>query len=234
MTTSDHQRRWHHADAIAQFSGKSAADFFRSETHFLDSIATDITNVLDVGCATGRFIELLRHYGVDPAYTGIDITPASLVRARTLYPHARFIEADALDCEIDETFTLVNATGVCQHEPRFERLIERMLGWSSRYVLFDVKFAKRDRHLVDVDCAYCGTDDRLYYIVLSPDRFFETLKRLPHIAAISAFGYETPTNARTIVPADIGPIVSAGILLEKGRSAQPALQIDLPKSLLAL
>jgi SAM-dependent methyltransferase len=233
MTDRDHQRRWHEADAVAQFSDKSASDFFRSETHFLARIAAGLDSVLDVGCAAGRFIELLRHYGADPDFTGIDISPASLMRARARYPGARFIEADALDCALDRTFTLVNATGVCQHEPRFEALIERMLAWSSRYVLFDVKLARRDRHLIDIERAYCGTGDRLYYIVLSPERLLDRMQALPGLAAISVFGYETLVNARTVVPEDLGPVVSAGILLEKGTADRPTLRVELPGFLAA-
>jgi len=234
MVPRDHHCRWDDKDAVEQFAHKSVGDFFRSETRFLKDIAGEIESVLDIGCAAGRFIELLAHYGIKPRFTGIDVSAASLRLARQAYPQALFIEADALECNLTKTYTLVNATGVCQHEPRFSALIPRMIDWSSRYVLFDVKFAALDEHLVDIERAYCGDVHRLYYILLSPTKFLGFLRRLPNLARISIYGYATPTNARTVVPQDIGTIVSAGVLLEKGGSVSPELSIELPEFLSAL
>jgi SAM-dependent methyltransferase len=224
----DHHRRWDAKEAVEQFANKTAADFFRSETHFLDQIHINIHSVLDIGCAAGRFIALLEHYGAGPAYIGIDVSAASLALARAAYPQATFIEADALDCRLEGRFDLVNATGVCQHEPRFEHLIQRMLEWSARYVLFDVKLAAVDRHLVDIDRAYCGGEDRLYYIVLSPALLLETLKELAGPSRIAIYGYQTPTNARTVVPVGLGPIASVGVLIDKTPQAVPAVEVELP------
>lgn len=228
---SDQHRRWDEADVIAQFAHKGVGDFFRSETHFLEKIAAGIESVLDVGCAAGRFIELLRHYGVEPGFTGVDVSAASLARARTAFPQVRFIEGDALDLALDATFDLVNATGVCQHEPRFETLIRRMVDWSARYVLFDVKLAAVDEHVIDIGRAYCGAPgSRLPYIVLAPRLFCDYLQSLSGIARISVYGYETPLNARTVIPKGVSPIVSAGVLLEKGHGAA-GLHLELPSAL---
>jgi SAM-dependent methyltransferase len=227
----DHQRRWDAAEAVDQFDRKSASDFFRSEKHFLDRIAKNVDSVLDVGCAAGRLLELFKHYGVEPVFTGIDVSTASLARARAAYPAARFIEGDAVDCTLDERFNLVNATGVLQHEPRFEDLIQRMLRWSSRYVLFDVKFARLDNHLVDIERAYSGGADRLYFIALAPSKFIKTLQQSAGSSAISIFGYETATNARTVVPADLGPIVSAGVLIDNSNSGSSSPHVELPSFL---
>jgi len=233
MTLRGDQKRWTEADAIEQFAHKTANDFFRSETYFLERIATEIDSVLDIGCAAGRMIELFARYGVKPRFTGIDLSPASIALARKNYPDSNFIDGDALDCEFGEPFALVNATGVFQHEQRFEALLDRMLYWSSRYVLFDVKLAAIDSHLIDIERSYCGGADRLFYIVLSPRQLLSKLRSLPGLSRISIYGYETPTNARTFVPGDLGPITSAGILLEKGPASAPELQVALPDSLSA-
>jgi len=229
----DYQQRWDDPDAVRQFSEKSVAQFFRSETYFLEAIAPDIDSVLDIGCAAGRFIELLRHYGVTAPYTGIDVSLASIDLGRANYPGTRFIGGDALDCELAETFRLVNATGVLQHEPRFDRMIDRMLQWSSRYVLFDVKFAAIADHIADMAVAYCGRSHRLHYILLSPTKFLAALRRRPEISRISIYGYETPLNDRTVVPHGVGPIVSAGVLLEKGGRRPAELKTELPAFLKA-
>ena len=224
----DYHRRWDDPDAVGQFADKSVEQFFRSEIHFIKDVAENIDSVLDIGCAAGRFIELLRHYGVTAPYTGIDISPVSIELARSNYPGARFICDDVLDCDLPETFTLVNATGVLQHDPRFELIIHRMLDWSARYVLFDVKFADIPDHIADIGVAYCGGTNRLHYIPLAPGKFLSRLRQYPDIVRISVYGYETPLNDRTVLPQAVGPIASAGILLEKGSRRPPEMHVELP------
>ncbi len=233
MPMRDHHRRWNEKDSVQRFSRKAAPDFFRSETHFLDRIAAELGSVLDVGCAAGRMMELLRHYGATPHFSGIDISDASVELAKRSYPECTFVVENALEWETDERFDLVNATGVCQHEPKFEKLIERMTEWSDRYVLFDVKLSRLSEHLIDIDRAYCGGHDRLYYIVLALPRLLDLLTTLPGVSSISIFGYETKANDRTVLPATLKPLVSAGVLLTKSdrRGAEPVIESDLPGSL---
>jgi len=231
MMMRDYHRRWDDPETVGQFADKSVGQFFRSETHFLKDIAENIDSVLDVGCAAGRFLDLLKHYRVAAPFTGIDVSPVSIALARKNYPQARFICEDALDCDLAGTFTLVNATGVLQHDPRFEAIIRRMLNWSARYVLFDVKFAAIADHIADIGVAYCGGAHRLHYIPLAPAKFLATLKKHADIARISFYGYETPLNDRTFLPEGIGPIASAGVLLEKGNRRLPELRIELPEFL---
>jgi SAM-dependent methyltransferase len=224
----DFHRRWEEPDVVGQFADKSIGQFFRSEIHFLNEIATDIESVLDVGCAAGRFIELLRHYRVTAPFTGIDVSSTSIELARSNYPRARFICGDALECDLTGSYSLVNATGVLQHDPRFESIIGRMLDWSSRYVLFDVKFADIADHITDIALAYCGGIHRAHYILLAPAKFLGWLGKRGGISRISVYGYQTPLNDRTVIPKDAGPVVSAGILLEKGDRRPPELRIELP------
>lgn len=230
MSGTDHYRRWSDRDSVEDFAHKTATDFFRSETRFLDDIAREVGSVLDVGCAAGRFIELLHRYSSVANYLGIDLSAASVERGRADYPDAEFVLGNALDVEPGRTFDLVNATGVCQHEPRFEDLIGRMVGWSRRYVLFDVKLAAIEQHLVDLERAYCGREHRLYYILLALPRLLDFLSTIPDIARIRVFGYATPLNNRTILPPDVGTVYSAGVFLEKGRSGDdaPEAEIDIP------
>ena len=226
--THDPYRRWDDADAVARFAGKTSADFFRTETHFLSPIAHELESVLDIGCASGRFVDLLASLGAHPAYTGIDISPGQLASARRLYPHAAFHLGNALDLDLEGGFDLVNATGVMQHEPRFAALIARMVGWSRRWVLFDVKFAPVGEDIVDTARAHAGTPEHpLYFNILSATGFLERLCRLEGIARASVYGYETPPNLSTTLPPEATMLVSAGVLLERG-PAPVVLEHDLP------
>jgi len=225
-----HYRRWEDDGAVRMFANKGADDFFASERRFLADIHPDIDTVLDVGCASGRFIELLRSYRAQFGFTGIDLGANNVANAKRLYPDARFIEGNALDLDLDETFDLVNATGVMQHEPAFEALIERMIAWSRRYVLFDVKLGGVSEHLADLERAYSGSADHpLYFVVLAWPLFRAFLKSQPGIKSIAVYGYEAPPRFANL-PDGIGPIIAAGVLIEKGDAGGngPAFTIDLP------
>lgn len=208
--------RWSEEDCVRVFAEKRVDGFYESETRFLKSILSNVRSVLDVGCASGRFIDLLKSFGIDPDYVGIDIGAENVGNARRLYPGYEFFQANALDFEPPSTFDLVNATGVCQHEPSFEELIRRMLSWSERFVLFDVKFAAIDDHLVDLSASYTGSEkNRLYYILLNYRKFRQFLVSLSGVGRVAIYGYETPVSARAVVPASVGPVVSAGIMLDR-------------------
>lgn len=219
MTGSDldpHYRRWNQDDIVDRFAGKGAADFFDSETRLLKPIAPAIQSVIDIGCASGRFVELLATLGATPRYTGLDLSIASVNRARALYPSHEFHCVNALTFEPENPADLVNATGVMQHEPHFDALLDRMISWSRRHVLFDIKLAAMSDHLADIERAYIASDPPMYFVVLSADRFLREIAERRDIRRAEIFGYETPRNANAVLPPEIGPLVSAGVLLETG------------------
>jgi SAM-dependent methyltransferase len=224
--TNDHYRRWSEPDCVRAFAQKTVEGFFESETRILKEILPNVRSVLDVGCASGRFLDLLRSYGLDPDYMGIDLSAESVRNARALYPSKVFAHANALDYVPERCFDLVNATGVCQHEPCFEALIDRMLDWSTRYVLFDVKLAVIGSHIIDRAKSFAGSDEnRLYFNLLNYSALLAFLRARSGIKRIEVYGYESPLNPRTTVPVHVRRIVSAGILMEKGGGAETEADI---------
>lgn len=218
-----HYERWSEDECVRTFAAKTVAEFFESERTLLRAILPGVRSVLDVGCASGRYVDLLLSLRPELAgsleFRGIDISAENVRRAREFYPQYEFQTANALDYEPGRRFDLVNATGVCQHEPRFERLIQRMADWSDKHVLFDVKFAAVDEHVADLTRSFTGsTSNRLYFVLLNYARFIEFLQGLQDVASVRVFGYETPVNRRTTVPEGIASIISAGVLLTKGRA----------------
>jgi SAM-dependent methyltransferase len=189
----DRVTAWNDSAYVEKFAHKEAKDFFPSERHFLASLGPGISSVLDIGCSSGRFLELLHTNRLDVAYTGIDISERAIQSACALYPEATFHAGDALNLSLGGAYDLVNATGVFQHEPRFEGLLDRMIDWSSRYVLFDVKLAALDSHLVDIDKAHSTIGgNRVPFIILNTESFLEYLAKRDGLSGISIFGYETP------------------------------------------
>jgi ubiquinone/menaquinone biosynthesis C-methylase UbiE len=68
--------------------------------------APDAESLLDVGCGTGRHLELLRErYRVE----GLDINPVMLEAARERCPGVEFHEADMADFSLDNRFDVVTS-----------------------------------------------------------------------------------------------------------------------------
>jgi hypothetical protein len=218
-------KNWHQPESVQRFASKNAGDFFRSENYFLEQIGSEINSVLDVGCASGCFIELIRQYSKNCQYTGIDLVQESIEIGRKIYSDADFYVASGLEFETDKRFDLVNATGVFQHEPDFTSLLQNMIQWSDKYVLFDIKVSSIKEHLVDISKAFCESgNDRMYFNVLSWSLFCEQILQLEGIESVSVLGYETKPNKATTVPESILPFASMGVLLRKGKG-KPVLTV---------
>ena len=229
----EHYRRWQDPDLVERFASKGVEEFFQTETRFLEGHGREISSVLDIGCASGRMLELLTRYTAKQDYTGVDIIPENIERAQQLYPEAQFHLGNALDFYPGRRYDLVNATGVCQHEPRFEALIGHMLSLSDRYVMFDVKLAHVGDHVIDMKRSFCAVgENRLYFVLLSLRPFLEFLRDLPNVAEIDVFGYETPPSRATRLPSDVERIVSAGVYLVRGNAPVPEIRVKLPEWLL--
>lgn len=89
-------------DALYSFKDYGAA--VREIRRFLDQEAPQAKRLLDVGCGTGRHLELLRErYDVE----GLDLNPAMLEVARERCPGVTFHEADMADFSLDGRFDVV-------------------------------------------------------------------------------------------------------------------------------
>lgn len=217
----EHYNRWAEEECIQSFNNKKIEEFFETETYFLQQIKSDIHAVLDIGCASGYFMNLLRKDIPEIDFTGLDIVPQSIENAKNKFPGGQFFLSNALEFNIDKTYNLVNATGVVQHEPQFKKLIQKMYALSNHYVLFDCKLAAIQENIVDINISYCGSvSNRMYYNIFNFSKLIDFLKTLPCLKTVKAFGYTTKLNDRTVVPEAAQPIVSAGVLLEKDSAGQ--------------
>ncbi|EKD98678.1 MAG: hypothetical protein ACD_23C00315G0004 [uncultured bacterium] len=225
----DHYLRWRDPDLIDKFNSKEASKFFPSEKKFLTQINGDIASVLDIGCASGRYIDLLRLYINKFQYTGIDIVEQNIQIARSKFPEHKFVAGNALDVKLKDKFDLVNATGVIQHEPKFQDLIRKMVDWSNKYIIFDLKLANIEGYISDRQRAYTQyNSNRLYFIICSLQWLTDFLEGLPGIEKTFLYGYLTPTNKNVKLPSHVTKIISTGVLLEKGIGQVKNTYLELP------
>jgi SAM-dependent methyltransferase len=95
--------RAHYIPLLEEFGGSSrAVDYHHSGNHlarFLILAGIDDINdasILDVGCGVGHFAKWLMENGFEGEYTGVDLLPEMVERARELNPGMRFETCDIL------------------------------------------------------------------------------------------------------------------------------------------
>ena len=85
-----------------EWSNQSAIDFYYQNRHeisdlypsekvFLPRVLFPGAKVLDVGCASGGFYNIMRSFEPHIEYTGIDLSEKAVELAVARYPEARFV-----------------------------------------------------------------------------------------------------------------------------------------------
>ena len=198
---NSYYNRWFQKDCINQFSSKNFNDFFKSEIELLKLIDIKINSVLDIGCASGRYYEVIKKYFPKFSFDGIDIVPEQIVVAKKNYPECSFKCANILSIKKIEKYDLINSTGVIQHEPNFNDLISLIINHSKKYALFDLKLIKSEKDISDINISFCGDhNNKLLYNLLSFKKLYNNFHDLNYVSDIFFYGYKTNLNSRTIVP----------------------------------
>ena len=224
---SDYYQRWFQEEVIDQFSDKKYENFFKSEINLLNLINTKISSVLDIGCASGRYYELVKKYFPKSSFSGIDIVEKQILAAKNNYPNCFFKCANVLKIKKIKKYDLVNATGVVQHEPEYNKLINLIINKSNHYALFDLKVIKSIKDISDIKESYCGDiNNQLLYNLIGFEKFYNYLLNLNYVSDIYLYGYETKINSRTVVPKEIKNIYSCGVLIKKSKNEYNVININ--------
>ena len=190
--------------------------------------------VLDVGCASGGFFNIMRTLEPTVDYTGIDIAGPAVNLARQTYPDARFEVADGVTIPfVDGTFDLVHCTSVLVIEPRYQEVWEEMYRVSSRFVLADMRLLKdiagqegfQDSHYrIQFDAQ--DQEGTVPYVVSDADKVINCLLNLdPRPRALRGTGYfhEVSNMADT----RYSQVCMSILLVEKGNSKTTRTVLDL-------
>ena len=94
-------------------------------------------SLLEIGCSTGYYSEVLRWKGVKASYQGCDFSPAFIRLARQIYPSIRFDVEDATRLRYGASSFDIVVSGCCLlHIAEYESAISEAARVSREFVVF--------------------------------------------------------------------------------------------------
>ena len=190
--------------------------------------------VLDIGCASGGFFNIMRSMEPTIDYVGMDIVEAAVELARNRYPEARFMLADGFEIPFDDgTFDVVHCTSVLNNEPRYQELLPEMYRVSNRFVLTDMRLLKdlaanggSGPFYYDIKFEGDSQEATVPYVVNDADEVVNYLLGLePQPQALRATGYFHTVSPMARIP--FSDVCMAILLIQKGNSATDKTLLDI-------
>ena len=171
------------------------SDLYPSEKVFLPRVLFPGVKVLDVGCASGGFFNIMRSIEPDIEYTGIDLSERAVELARERYPEAMFKVTEGFDLPFeDNTFDVVHCTSVFNNEPNYQAMLKEMYRVSSRFVIADIRLLKgigsQQNSIYNIQFAGDAVEATVPYVVNDADEVASFILRLdPKPKALRGTGY---------------------------------------------
>jgi SAM-dependent methyltransferase len=219
---AEEQRVWKSDETLAFYRQRrrSPTELYRSERFFLPDILRQVRSVIDIGCAAGGFLGIMRSFNPSLRYVGMDITPDLIEIARREYPDGEFYIGDGIHFPFPPgSFDLAHSSGVLHLNSRYRDILQAMWQQTGRYLLCDLRLTPGP--------AFTGTmsEPTLPYHVLNIDATLNFLKTLnPAPGLIRAKGYSHPAAPAARLPQQ--DIIMACFLLEKRAEPRPIMEID--------
>ena len=201
---------------------------------FLPRVLFPGAKVLDVGCASGGFYNIMRSFEPHIEYTGIDISETAIELARQIYPDVRFQVTDGINIPFeDNTFDLVHCTSVLVNDPRYKEIVKELYRVSNRFVLVDIRLLKDMESGLDFEQSFYKiqydsevAEGTVPYVVSDADEVANYMLRLvPKPQALRGTGYFHQVAKEAETP--FAEVCMTIFLLQKGNAETQATQVDL-------
>lgn len=180
-------------------------DVYPSEWFFIKEILHNGMSILDIGCAQGGFANVFQHYLADFDYTGVDISPKMVERAKIRYPEHTFYHVGEEDYSIlaNRSYDLVLTLGILHLHESWRDTIKVAWKHCKKTLILDFRETelptledkKRSYFTMEV---HNGEDDenlRLPYIILNTSDALKSIKELcPGFKKIACYGYTHPVS----------------------------------------
>lgn len=121
----------------AMYRGKTRRDFAVA-AECLRIIGIDNPTILEIGCGSGYYWEVLSHLYRGPLrYVGLDYSEAMVTVAREEYPQITFIVADALAMPFaDDSLDIAWSGTILMHLPEYDKAISSTCRVARRFCVF--------------------------------------------------------------------------------------------------
>ena len=232
----DSAKAWSQSSAVDYYAQyrQNVSELYPSERVFLPRVLFPGVKVLDLGCASGGFFNIMRTLEPTIDYTGIDIAEPSIDTARQKYPEAKFLVTNGLQIPFnDNEFDLVHCTGVLVIEPRYREILKEMYRVSNRFVLADMRLLKNAEVAADQERSYYKIQFEgeyegatVPYVVSDADQVVNSILTLePRPQALRGTGYFHAVSAMARTPHK--EVCMTIFLIQKGRPDTTSTEMDL-------
>ena len=215
-------KEWSNQSAIDYYSENrhEISDLYPSETIFLPRVLFPGAKVLDVGCASGGFFNIMRSYEAHIEYTGVDLSERAVELAKERYPEATFIVTEGFELVFaNNTFDVVHCTSVFNNEPNYQAMLQEMYRVSNRFVLMDIRLLKgigrQAESVYNIQFNSEGVEAKVPYVVNDADEVANFVLQLdPKPKALRGTGYFHQVAKEAETPHD--EVCMSLFLIQKG------------------
>ena len=226
-------KEWSNQSAIDYYSENrhEISDLYPSETIFLPRVLFPGAKVLDVGCASGGFFNIMRSYEPHIEYTGVDLSERAVELAKERYPEATFIVTEGFELVFaNNTFDVVHCTSVFNNEPNYQAMLQEMYRVSNRFVLMDIRLLKgigrQAESAYNIQFNSEGVEAKVPYVVNDADEVANFVLQLdPKPKALRGTGYFHQVAKEAETPHD--EVCMSLFLIQKGDQRVEQTTIDL-------
>ena len=226
-------KEWSNQSAIDYYyeNRHEISDLYPSETIFLPRVLFPGAKVLDVGCASGGFFNIMRSYEPHIEYTGVDLSERAVELAKERYPEATFIVTEGFELFFaNNTFDVVHCTSVFNNEPNYQAMLQEMYRVSSRFVLVDIRLLKgigrQAESVYNIQFNSEGVEAKVPYVVNDADEVANFVLQLdPKPKALRGTGYFHQVAKEAETPYD--EVCMSLFLIQKGDQRVEQTTIDL-------
>ena len=226
-------KEWSNQSAIDYYSENrhEISDLYPSETIFLPRVLFPGAKVLDVGCASGGFFNIMRSYEAHIEYTGVDLSERAVELAKERYPEATFIVTEGFELVFaNNTFDVVHCTSVFNNEPNYQAMLREMYRVSNRFVLMDIRLLKgigrQAESVYNIQFNSEGVEAKVPYVVNDADEVANFVLQLdPKPKALRGTGYFHQVAKEAETPHD--EVCMSLFLIQKGDQRVEQTTIDL-------
>jgi SAM-dependent methyltransferase len=212
MSGAEHNAAaWGHVVDFFDTERSTTAQVYASEWFFLKDLLTEGMSVLDVGCAQGGFAQVLGEHLTHFSYTGIDINPQMIDRARQRNPGHSFHCVSETDWGplAGRRFDLVLVLGILHLHETWRDTIARAWSHTGRTLLMDLREYEgatiEDKAVssfrMDFGADQAGASVTLPYVVVNAAEALATVRRCTQGASrLRHYGYLHPISKAASSP----------------------------------